>query len=39
MFIKQGLVGVRNGCIVTWGELETIRLQPAAASRYYFENG
>ena len=26
---KQGLVGVCNGCIVTRGDLETIKLQPA----------
>ena len=29
MLVKQGLVGVRNGCIVTRGNLETIRLQLA----------
>ena len=29
MFVKQGLVGVQNGCIVTRGDLETIRLQLA----------
>ena len=27
MLIKSGLVGVQNGCIVTRGDLETIRLQ------------
>jgi len=27
------------GCLVTTGVLETIRLQLAAASGYYFENG
>ena len=26
---KQGLVGVCNGCVVTRGDLETIKLQPA----------
>ena len=39
VLVKQGLVGVQNGGIVTRGDLETIRLQLAASSRYYLENG
>ena len=38
MLVKQGLVGVQNGYIVTSGDLETIRLQLIAASNYCFEN-
>lgn len=39
MLVKQGLVGVRNVCIVRRGDLEIIRLQLAVASRYCLENG
>ena len=37
VLVKQGLVGVKNGCLVTRGHLETIKVQ-LAASRYCFEN-
>ena len=33
VLVKQGLVGHVNGCIVTRGDLDTIRLQLAAASK------
>ena len=33
------MVGLWNGCIVTRGDLVTVRLQLAPASRYCFENG
>lgn len=39
MVIKKGLVDDRNGCRVTVGHLETIKLQLAAVSRSCFENG
>ena len=38
VLIKQGLVRVQKGCIATKGDLETIRLQLAAANRYCSEN-
>lgn len=39
MLIKKGLVDNQNGCIVTVGDRETIKLKLAAASRSCFENG
>ena len=36
MVIKKGLVDDRNGCIVTVGDSETIKLQLAAGSRSCF---
>ena len=38
VLVKQGLIGVQNCYINTKGDLGTIRLQLAAASRCCFEN-
>ena len=38
VLVKQEFIGVQKGCIVTRGDLETIRLQLVTASRYCLEN-
>lgn len=37
MLVKQGLVGIRNGCIATRRDLDSINLQLVAAGRYFLK--
>lgn len=39
VLVKQGFVGIQNGCIATEGDLDTISLQLEATSRYCHESG